>query len=62
MINQSMNQLLTISYQGKENQLLTQLELTDTRAKFSGCVAYKVYHYLSWFFVEGQPLQAKEIC
>jgi len=59
MINQSMNQLLTISYQGNENQLLTQLELTEKGLNLVA-VSPQGLPLFELVFVEGQALQQKK--
>jgi hypothetical protein len=59
MIHQSMNQLLTITYQGNENQLLTQLELTEQGLNLVA-VSLQGLPLFELVFVEGQVLQQKK--
>jgi len=59
LVNQSKNQLLTISYQGSENQLLTQLELTEKGLNLVA-VSPQGLPLFELVFVEGQALQQKK--
>ncbi len=59
LVNQSKNQLLTITYQGKENQLLTQLELTEQGLNLVA-VSPQGLPLFELVFVEGQALKQKK--
>jgi hypothetical protein len=59
LVNQSKNQLLTISYQGSENQLLTQLELTEQGLNLVA-VSPQGLPLFELVFVEGEVLQQKK--
>lgn len=59
LVNQSKNQLLTISYQGDESQLLTQLELTEKGLNLVA-VSPQGLPLFELVFVEGKVLQQKK--
>jgi len=59
LVNQSKTQLLTISYQGSENQLLTQLELTKPGLNLVA-VSPQGLPLFELVFVEGEALQQKK--
>lgn len=59
LVNQSKNQLLTITYKGKENQLLTQLELTAQGINLVA-ISPQGVPLFELVFKEGQELQQKQ--
>jgi hypothetical protein len=58
-VNQSKNQLLTITYQGNESQLLTQLELTEKGLNLVS-VSPQGLPLFELVFVEGKVLTQKK--